>query len=122
MLEYDLYRFLRHPQIRVLTCSELGFLVRLIDYSAELSPDGFPDDDAWRRHAGGPLCSRYRAKRLWPVLKKFFNCTGGRCFYVGPPLGPSEEKLRAVKLKRRAAGIIGARARWGQSTNMGGTQ
>jgi|ERR1043166_2612392 hypothetical protein len=113
MSTIELYRFLRHPKIRLLGVSELGFLVRLIDYANELAPDGIPDSNKWRCWAGGPNCSAYMVeKRLWPAVQNFFECTAGECRYVGPPLVASPEEMAEIAAKRRAISKIANAARW----------
>src|ERR1043166_5301657 len=97
-----------------LTCEECGFLQHLRDYS--LDNNGIPDDEVeFRRIASAWLVSRYKLKKLWKKIEKFFTLRDGFFFFE------DDEHQRAVVIdissKRRSAGHLGASARWSESAH-----
>lgn len=93
-----------------LNCEEYGALQRLRDFSWH--HEGIPDDAAFflKRLPGVLNISRYKLKKLWPVLENFFTLRDGFFYYESD----ESKRLKLVEItsKRRTAGKLGALSRW----------
>lgn len=92
-----------------LTCEEFGFLQRLRDFS--LARGGIEDsEDLLQRLSKTFQLSKYKLKKLWPVLENFFTLRDG--FYVYEPDEQQRSQVININTKRRVAGSLGAKVRW----------
>jgi hypothetical protein len=92
-----------------LNCEEYGFLQRLRDFS--MVRGGIPDSgDLFFRLAKTFQLSKYKLKKLWPVLENFFTLRDGVYYYDRD----EERRLQVIdsRHKRQVAGRLGAEARW----------
>lgn len=96
-------------EMLVLKCDEYGALQRYRDYS--LINGGIEDDESLILRIGAAFhLSKYKVKKIWPVLEKFFTLRDGRFFYEQDEL--NRDTRFEISCKRQLAGKLGAQRRW----------
>jgi hypothetical protein len=94
-----------------LTCEEAGALQRFRDFS--FYNGGIPANEKFLLSLARSFqLSRYKFRKIWPVLENFFEITDA-VFYF-----PADEEKRSQRLvvlaKRQISGKKGAESRWGK--------
>ncbi len=93
----------------LLTCEEYGFFTRLRDFCWENDGMLF-DEKILNRFAKAQKLSPYKFKKVWEVVKNFFEIIDGKLRYVDD----EQKRMRIVErtTKCKISGIKGAESRW----------
>ncbi|MBF6570489.1 MAG: hypothetical protein IVW54_16605 [Candidatus Binataceae bacterium] len=96
-------------ELSILRVDEYGTLQRYRDYS--LIHGGIEDDEQTIFRIGATFqLTKYKVKKLWPLVEKFFTLREGRFFYEQDEL--ERDSMFVISCKRQLAGKLGAAARW----------